>query len=272
MKPTQKNAVIIPLLNGQAHINKLEKAFKKENVFGGVAHVSSNTKSPGEIKHVGKIKRLNVEQPWDLDGQFNLLGLQLEELEIGDLQGVIDWKPKENGLYTDIKIKSGSHGRGRLFGYLFPSNQEDQLSLNFEFNEMRINWLVPFFQKKISEIDGVASGSLRIEGLVDNPEFNGQAALSQGVATVDYLNTNYKFSGATIFDQNIIYFDQIEVFDRYGSEGFVTGQLIHENIKVKALDVKVDFQNLELLNTSRNQNTLYSVSYTHLTLPTNREV
>ena len=59
LKPSQKNTIIIPLLNGQAHINKLEKAFKKENVFGGVAHVSSNTKSPGEIKHVGKIKRLS---------------------------------------------------------------------------------------------------------------------------------------------------------------------------------------------------------------------
>ena len=59
LKPSQKNAVIIPLLNGQAHVNKLEKAFKKENVFGGVAHVSSNTNAPGEIKHVGKIKRLS---------------------------------------------------------------------------------------------------------------------------------------------------------------------------------------------------------------------
>ena len=59
LKPSQKNAIIVPLLNGQAHINKLEKAFKKENVFGGVAHVSSNANAPGEIKHVGKIKRLS---------------------------------------------------------------------------------------------------------------------------------------------------------------------------------------------------------------------
>ncbi len=59
LKGSQKNALIIPLLNGQAHINKLEKAFKKENVFGGVAHVSSNTTSPGTIKHIGKIKRLS---------------------------------------------------------------------------------------------------------------------------------------------------------------------------------------------------------------------
>ncbi len=225
----------------------------------GVQNMGSflSHKWDGILSFIGKIKRLNIEQPWHLDGQFNLLGLQLEELDIGDLQGVINWKPKENGLYTDIKIESGSYGGGRLFGYVFPSNQEDQLSLNVEFNEMRINWLVPFFQKRISEIDGVASGKLRIEGLVDNPKFNGQAAFSRGVATVDYLNTNYKFSGATIFDQDMVYFDQIEIFDRFGSEGFLTGQLIHENIKVKALDVKVDFRNLEILNTSRNQNTLY---------------
>ena len=40
-------------------MNKLEKAFKKDNVFGGVAHVSSNSTSPGVIQHVGKIKRLS---------------------------------------------------------------------------------------------------------------------------------------------------------------------------------------------------------------------
>ena len=77
------------------------------------------------------------------------------------------------------------------------------------------------------------------------------------VATVDYLNTDYKFSGITQFDQNIIYFDQIEIFDRFGSQGFVTGQVTHENMKGKTLDAKVDFLNLELLNTSGNQNTLY---------------
>ena len=81
--------------------------------------------------------------------------------------------------------------------------------------------------------------------------------LYKGVATVDYLNTEYKFSGTTQFDQNIIYFDQIEIFDRFGSQGFVKGQVTHENMKGKTLDVKIDFLNLELLNTSSNQNPLY---------------
>ena len=50
---------------------------------------------------------------------------------------------------------------------------------------MRINWLTPLFQKKISGIDGYASGKLRIQGPIFNPKINEQATVSQGVATVD---------------------------------------------------------------------------------------
>lgn len=211
----------------------------------------------GILSSKGKIERLSVGQPWHIDGQLNILGFQFEEVGIGDLEAVIDWRPRENGLYTDVKIRSDSIEKGRFFGYVFPTNQEDQIDLNAEFKEMRINWLAPLFQKKISGIDGYASGKLRIQGLIFNPRVKGQATLSKGRATVDYLNTDYKFSGITQFDQNIIYFDQIEIFDRFGSEGFVTGQVTHENMKGKTIDAKVDFLNLELLNTSGNQNTLY---------------
>ena len=162
----------------------------------------------GILSSNGIIERLSLEQPWHIDGQINILGFQFEEVGIGDLEGVIDWRPRENGLYTDIKIRSDSTEKGRFFGYVFPSNQEGQIDLNAEFKEMRINWLAPLFQKKISDIDGYASGKLRIQGPIYNPKINGQATLSKGVATVDYLNTDYKFSGIAQFDQNIIYFDQ----------------------------------------------------------------
>ncbi len=211
----------------------------------------------GILSSNGKIEQLSLEQPWHIDGQINILGFQFEEVGIGDLEGVIDWRPRENGLYTDIKIRSDSTEKGRFFGYVFPSNQEGQIDLNAEFKGMRINWLAPLFQKKISGLDGYASGKLRIQGPIFNPKINGQATLYKGVATVDYLNTDYKFYGTTQFDQNIIYFDQIEIFDRFGSQGFVKGQVTHENMKGKTLDVKIDFLNLELLNTSGNQNPLY---------------
>ena len=156
----------------------------------------------GILSSNGKIERLSVEQPWHIDGQLNILGFQFEEVGIGDLEGVLDWRSRENGWYTDIKIRSDSTEKGRFFGYVFPSNQEDQLDLKAEFKEMRINWLTPLFQKKISGIDGYASGKLRIQGPIFNPKINGQATLSKGVATVDYLNTEYKFAGTTQFDQS----------------------------------------------------------------------
>ncbi len=70
IKSTQKNSIIVPLLNGQTHINKLEKAFKKDNIFGGVAHVSSNSTTPGIIQHVGKIKRLSFGNRYESNTEF----------------------------------------------------------------------------------------------------------------------------------------------------------------------------------------------------------
>ena len=54
--------------------------------------------------------------------------------------------------------------RGGSLVMSFPTNQENQIDLNAEFKEMRINWLAPLFQKKISGVDGYASGKLRIQG------------------------------------------------------------------------------------------------------------
>ena len=59
LKPLYGHGIIIPLLNGYAHLNELDKKFKKENIFGGVAHVSSNIIKPGQVQHVGQIKRLS---------------------------------------------------------------------------------------------------------------------------------------------------------------------------------------------------------------------
>ncbi len=59
LKPIKGHGIIIPLLNGYTHLSDLDKNFKKENVFGGVAHVSSNTTELGHVNHIGQIKRLS---------------------------------------------------------------------------------------------------------------------------------------------------------------------------------------------------------------------
>ena len=56
--PLNGFGVIIPFLNGQTHLQKLDSCFNKKNVYGGVAYISSNVDENGVIEHVGKNNKI----------------------------------------------------------------------------------------------------------------------------------------------------------------------------------------------------------------------
>ena len=52
------HGTIIPFLNGQTHLQKLDIHFDKKNIYGGVAYISSNVNESGVIEHVGKNNKI----------------------------------------------------------------------------------------------------------------------------------------------------------------------------------------------------------------------
>ena len=51
-------AIIIPLLNGYAHMEQLRNKFPKARLFGGIAHIFSTLNEEGEIHHFNDIHSL----------------------------------------------------------------------------------------------------------------------------------------------------------------------------------------------------------------------
>ncbi|MBW6493818.1 MAG: ketopantoate reductase family protein [Burkholderiaceae bacterium] len=51
-------SVVLPLLNGLAHLDKLDARFGRARVLGGVAHVSVALGPAGQIRHLNKFQRL----------------------------------------------------------------------------------------------------------------------------------------------------------------------------------------------------------------------
>jgi len=54
------NSVLLPLLNGVAHLDALDALFGRERVLGGVAHLAVTLSPSGEIKHLNGINRLLI--------------------------------------------------------------------------------------------------------------------------------------------------------------------------------------------------------------------
>lgn len=53
-----EQSIILPLLNGVSHVDRLVKRFGSEHVLGGVAFISVVLTPEGDIKHLNKIHRL----------------------------------------------------------------------------------------------------------------------------------------------------------------------------------------------------------------------
>jgi len=53
-------SIILPLLNGVAHLDTLDARFGRERVLGGVAHLAVTLTPSGEIRHLNKIHRLII--------------------------------------------------------------------------------------------------------------------------------------------------------------------------------------------------------------------
>jgi 2-dehydropantoate 2-reductase len=51
---------VLPLLNGSAHLQKLDERFGKKRVLGGVAHLAVTMKPNGDIEHLNKFHRLII--------------------------------------------------------------------------------------------------------------------------------------------------------------------------------------------------------------------
>ena len=56
--PVKDGALIIPLLNGYAHMEQLRKKFPNARLFGGIAHIFSTLTKDGEIHHFNDIHSL----------------------------------------------------------------------------------------------------------------------------------------------------------------------------------------------------------------------
>ena len=56
--PVKDGSIIIPLLNGYAHMEQLRNKFPKARLFGGIAHIFSTLNEEGEIHHFNDIHSL----------------------------------------------------------------------------------------------------------------------------------------------------------------------------------------------------------------------
>lgn len=216
----------------------------------------SPRKIGGIVDAKGRISRLNNHRPLRFESDISAKELTFEDILIGNLKGYSEWDRSVDGLYVDYAINRQNINTIDLVGYFRPF-LEDQLDLQVSFDQANLKLLEPLFESMISDVDGTATGELSLTGQLTRPKLRGISTINNGSVRIDYLNTVYNFSGVARFFEQQIAFDNIQVSDRFKQRASLNGAINHRQFENIFLNVSLDYNQFELLNTNRQQNSLY---------------
>jgi len=265
-------------------------AFKDTHIYGGKSNMNLEGKFPQkngdslivtfDSWDLSNFDMLTKLWRFDLDGivngnfQYSLVNdnpvfvsdivmnkLAMNKEYLGTAELFNTWNNKDESISLKSKVfREGSSGRGEvisIYGYYYPFKDDESLDLDISFNRLKINALEPFFVDFISQLEGVAAGTLKLKGSFDKPVLTGSVDMHRAQLLVNYLNTKYSFSNVINFEKDKISFDELVIYDTLGNFANVDGSLKHKYFRDTQFDVKISTDKLLTFNTSSKMNELY---------------
>ncbi len=161
---------------------------------------------------------------------------------------------------VDIAIKDDTKKSFRALGNIQVVNNQPRIDLNLDFDAFNLQPINPLLQNVLSNIRGLATGTINVAGALKKPDINGELSLDSAGLGVPYLNVDYSFenkASVSLKGQSFI-FNDIKLTDtKYNTKGRLNGKLNHVNFSIWDLDLKVSTPNMLVLDTKPAEDALY---------------
>jgi hypothetical protein len=145
-------------------------------------------------------------------------------------------------------------------GMVTIENKNTFLDLNLRLDKFNMGAFSPLGGDVITNIRGLASGSAKFEGQLENPSITGRLYLNKAGLKIPYLNVDYNFEENAIIDvtENQFDFRSIDIFDsKYKTAGILNGGIHHTKFAKWVLDLNINANRLLVLDTQDNDESLY---------------
>jgi len=182
-----------------------------------------------------------------------------EKLGNADIQTI--WDPgiqafniKGNIIYIG---NIGSSETLNIEGKYYPRKKDHNFDIAVDLNKYKLKTLEPFTRSFSSDIEGLATGSLKLEGSIKKPVLTGKIILADAAMRIDYLNVKYFFAGTVPVDSNRFVFNDLIVFDSLTNQADLSGEISHNYFRDFRIDLNINTNLIAALNTTRSQNELF---------------
>ncbi len=211
----------------------------------------------GLVNGVASVKKENEEFIFTSDLNFNKL--VLNETNIGDGEVKSAWSTNEKKLFVDGSFYKGHIPTIIFKGNYFPFKEEESLDLMVQLQRTDLQIISSYTQAFVSNLRGIASAEVKINGIPTQPIVNGYIQLQKTSFEVNYLKTNFSTPSCRInIVPDMISFDNVLFFDATGrNRAYTNGTIFHEWYKNFSFDIGMDANEFLAMNTTEKDNNLY---------------
>lgn len=186
--------------------------------------------------------------------------LVINDESFGDSWILSSWDTLTNSLQIHTYTKRGDITTVNLAGNYSPSNKAIDFVLNLD--KLRLNIFRPFLRNLVSDLNGIATGEILIDGTINEPLTNGTITFQKTAFIIDYLQTKYNFTDKFTVNDNIIGFNNIQVFDEKGNIASARGSLSNEYFRNFVFDITLEPYKFQFLATREaDNNEFYGTAY-----------
>lgn len=234
-----------------ANTNDIKIDLQKINIGDFAPYVVSSNRLEGLL--TGTVDIIDPFGKLQVDINGNAEQFRLDDDSVGKINLAANYNQK-TGLVNFKGISENKDYQFDLKGIynIIDSASGKQLDIVTNLNSTRINLLKRYLNTVFSEVDGFATGQLRIVGTGNNLNYLGNVALKEGKLTVAYTNVTYTIPEANIdFKDGLIDFGNILLKDSLNNVGMLTrGKLRHKSFNDLDFDFSLFSNKLLVLNTN----------------------
>ncbi|QMU63271.1 MAG: translocation/assembly module TamB [Flavobacteriaceae bacterium] len=199
-------------------------------------------------------------------GVYNPGGnLVINHFKVNDfVQGNLAVNVEGNNSYEKYNVGLSLEKEGvksiATTGDLDFSNARPTIDLSVFLEDFKLNAFSPLGKDVLSKIRGSASGNFTLKGFLRNPDMNGGLVLKGAGLKFPYLNTDYDFEGTSLIGlkgQSFILNDITLLDTKHHTRGILSGAIIHQNFDAWVLDIKIDTDNLLVMDTENTEEAQY---------------
>lgn len=225
-----------------------------------IAPVIDSLDLQGEVN--GTLNILQKDGIYLPTSNLGIKDFAINNIRLGDLSMGIGGNRDLTEFSVNTQITDNGIDVLGVVGKIINKGKMPQVKLLANFRDFALEPFSPLGEGVITNIRGKLNGNVKIDGDLDNPDFDGVLRMNNGGIAVPYLNVDYGFArnSRVLLKNQTFNFQQIQLSDiTENTKATLDGTITHSFFRDWVLDLNVDTNNdrFLILNTLFEEEVLY---------------